>query len=192
MLKFKFSLIFLFVFLKVSSQEQSLIPVGGAIINGDTIAVVQLREISIFGWRNMSPAEERKMTRLIRNVKVAYPYARLAGLKFIEYEDILSQTPDENRRRKIMKQVEDELMDEYGEELKKLTISQGKILIKLVDRETGESFYDIVTEFRGEFRAIFYQAFARFFGLNMKEKYDPEGNDREIENIVKMIETGQL
>ncbi|HOX77396.1 MAG TPA: DUF4294 domain-containing protein [Bacteroidales bacterium] len=192
MLKFKFSLIFLFVFLKVSSQEQSLIPVGGAIINGDTIAVVQLREISIFGWRNMSPAEERKMTRLIRNVKVAYPYARLAGLKFIEYEDILSQTPDENRRRKIMKQVEDELMDEYGEELKKLTISQGKILIKLVDRETGESSYDIVTEFRGEFRAIFYQAFARFFGLNMKEKYDPEGNDREIENIVKMIETGQL
>lgn len=192
MLKFKFSLIFLFVFLKVSSQEQSLIPVGGAIINGDTIAVVQLREINIFGWRNMSPAEERKMTRLIRNVKVAYPYARLAGLKFIEYEDILSQTPDENRRRKIMKQVEDELMDEYGEELKKLTISQGKILIKLVDRETGESSYDIVTEFRGEFRAIFYQAFARFFGLNMKEKYDPEGNDREIENIVKMIETGQL
>lgn len=91
-----------------------------------------------------------------------------------------------------MKQVEDELMDEYGEELKKLTISQGKILIKLVDRETGESSYDIVTEFRGEFRAIFYQAFARFFGLNMKEKYDPEGNDREIENIVKMIETGQL
>jgi hypothetical protein len=192
MLKFKFSLIFLFVFLKVSSQEQGLIPVGGAIINGDTIAVVQLREISIFGWRNMSPAEERKMTRLIRNVKVAYPYARLAGLKFIEYEDILSQTPDENRKRKIMKQVEDELMDEYGEELKKLTISQGKILIKLVDRETGESSYDIVTEFRGEFRAIFYQTFARFFGLNMKEKYDPDGNDREIENIVKMIETGQL
>jgi hypothetical protein len=192
MLKFKFSLIFFIIILKVSSQEQSLIPVGGAIINGDTIAVVQLREVSIFGWRNMSPAEERKMTRLIRNVKVAYPYARLAGLKFIEYEDILSQTPDEKIRRKIMKQVEDELMDEYGEELKQLTISQGKILIKLVDRETGESSYDIVTEFRGEFRAVFYQAFARFFGLNMKEKYDPEGNDREIENIVRMIETGQL
>jgi len=73
-----------------------------------------------------------------------------------------------------------------------MTFSQGKILIKLVDRETGNSSYELVKELRGAFSAFFYQAFARIFGFNLKIKYDPEGEDREIETIVKMIETGQI
>jgi hypothetical protein len=91
-----------------------------------------------------------------------------------------------------MKKLEEELDTEYGKELRDLTVTQGKILLKLIDRETGESSYNLVTEFRGEFRAVFYQAFARLFGLNMKLKYDPEDEDRDIEYIVKMIESGQL
>jgi hypothetical protein len=91
-----------------------------------------------------------------------------------------------------MKDLEDELNEEYGQELRELTISQGKILLKLIDRETGETSYNLISEFRGEFRAVFYQAFARIFGMNMKLHYDPEGEDRDIEAIVIMIENGQL
>ena len=166
--------------------------VYGKIVEEDTIPVIQLKEVNIYTWKILTASEERKLTRLMKNVKIAYPYARLAGLKLVEYEDILLLAPDEKARRKIMKKIEDELEDEYGKELRELTISQGRILLKLVDRETGTSSYKLVEEFRGEFRAVFYQAFARIFGLNMKLRYDPEGEDREIEYIVRMIENGQL
>jgi len=184
--------LFFFIALCSFSQEQDKIVVYGKIVEEDTIPVIQLKEVNIYTWKILTASEERKLTRLMKNVKIAYPYARLAGLKLVEYEDILLLAPDEKARRKIMKKIEDELEDEYGKELRELTISQGRILLKLVDRETGTSSYKLVEEFRGEFRAVFYQAFARIFGLNMKLRYDPEGEDREIEYIVRMIENGQL
>jgi hypothetical protein len=189
-----FSQIILFILFTFNSfaQQEDLIVVGGTINNGDTIPVVQLREVTILNWQGLSTQEARKMTRLMKNVKIVYPYARLAGIKLGEYEEILAAAPDDNARKKIMKQVEDELEAEYGKELRELTISQGKILLKLIDRETGSSSYDLVADLRGEFRALFYQTFARFFGLNMKIRYDPEGEDKEIEYIVRLIENGQL
>jgi hypothetical protein len=192
MLKFFLIPLFLLITLYSFPQEQDKIVVYGEIVDGDTIPVIQLREVDIFSWRYLSASEERKLTRLMKNVKIAYPYARLAGLKLIEYEEVLTEAPDDKARRKIMKQLEEELNAEYGPELRELTVSQGKILLKLIDRQTGESSYELVEEFRGEFRAVFYQAFARIFGLNMKLRYDPEGEDREIEHIVRMIESGQL
>ena len=174
------------------SQEQERIVVYGKIIDGDTIPVIQLKEVNVYNWQVLSKSEEKKLTRLMKNVKKVYPYARLAGIKLEEYEGILLQAPDERARKKIMKQVEDELEAEYGQELRELTVSQGKILLKLIDRETGESSYELVSELRGEFRALFYQAFARIFGLNMKLRYDPEGEDSEIEYIVRMIKSGRL
>ncbi len=194
MLKFRF-IVFLTLISLCSiaqAQEQDMIIVGGTVENGDTIPVVQLKEVTVISWINLTNSQARKMTRLMKNVKIAYPYARLAGIKLIEYQDILAAAPDDKARRQIMKQVEDELLAEYGPELRDLTVSQGKILLKLVDRETGASSYDLVSDFRGEFRAVFYQAFARIFGMNMKLRYDPEGEDREIESIVRMIESGQL
>jgi len=128
----------------------------------------------------------------MKNVKAAYPYARLAGIKLREYEEILSGVESEKEQRRIMKQAEDELQAEFGDDLRNLTISQGKILLKLVYRETGASSYDLVAELRGKFRAFFWQAFARIFGFNLKSGYDPEGEDADIEFIVKMIEAGQL
>ena len=166
--------------------------VFGKIVDGDTIPVIQLKEVNVYTWKVLSRSEERRLTKLMKNVKIVYPYARLAGIKLIEYQDTLMMAPDDKARRQIMKIVEDELEAEYGQELRDLTVSQGKILLKLVDRETGESTYNLVSEFRGEFRAVFYQAFARIFGLNMKLRYDPEGEDREIEYIVRLIERGQL
>ena len=192
MLKFLFIPLFFLIGFNSYAQEEEMIIVGGAIVDGDTIPVIQLREVSIISWSSLSSREARKMTRLMKNVMIAYPYARLAGIKLKEYEEILVACPDDKCRRKIMKQVEDELEAQYGKELRELTVTQGKILLKLVDRETGTSSYDLVAELRGEFRALFYQAFARIFGLNMKLRYDPEGEDREIEYIVRMIENGQL
>jgi hypothetical protein len=192
MLRFLFiPILFLFSIMSFA-QDKDMIVVGGTIVGGDTIPLIQLKEVTILSWPSLSSGEARKLTRLMRNVKIAYPYARLAGIKLGEYEDILAAAPDDKARRKIMKQVEDELEAEYGKELRDLTVTQGKILLKLLDRETGNSAYDLVADLRGEFRAVFYQTFARFFGLNMKLRYDPEGEDREIEYIVRLIENGQL
>ncbi len=174
------------------AQEPDTVIVFATVVDGDTIPVVPLREVRVFSWRIMDAREERRMTRLMKNVRIAYPYARLAGIKLREYEDILASTPDKKDRKEIMKQVEAEIEAEYGDELRGLTISQGKILLKLIDRETGDTSYELVTEFRGEFRAVFYQAFARLFGYNLKVNYDPEGEDQDIETIVRLIENGLL
>ena len=192
MWRFLFIAVSFFLSILASSQEQDSILVYGIIEDGDTIPFIPLKEVKIYAWRLLDSKEERKLTRLMKNVKIVYPYARLAGIKLVEYEDTLAQAPDDKARRKIMKQVEEELDAEYGQELRDLTVTQGKILLKLIDRETGETSYELVSELRGEFRAFFYQAFARLFGLNMKIGYDPEGEDRDIEYIVNLIESGQL
>jgi hypothetical protein len=192
MLKLLFIFFSLFFSFSAYAQEQDIIIVSGTISDGDTIPIVQLREVNVISWINLSSGEAKKLTKLMRNVKIAYPYARLAGIKLKEYEEILVAAPNDKARKQIMKQVEDELLAEYGKELRDLTVTQGKILLKLVDRETGASSYDLVADLRGEFRAVFYQAFARIFGMNMKLRYDPDGVDRDIEYIVKMIESGQL
>lgn len=181
--------------LDVNSQEKpkERIVVNAIMLDGDTIPVIPLHEVSIYSFRPYkSKKEARQITKLIRNVKKVYPYAKLAGIKLVEYEGILADVEDKKERKKIMKQAEQELDDEFGDDLRDMTFSQGKILIKLIYRETGNSSYDLVAELRGKFRAFFWQAFARIFGFNLKNGYDPEGEDREIEFIVKMIEAGQL
>jgi hypothetical protein len=192
MRKYCFILLVTFSCLRGFPQDNDLINARAVIVNGDTIPVVHLQEVRIYSSQKLTASEERRMTRLMKNVKVAYPYAKLAGIKMDEYEEILRQAPDDKTRKQIMKQAEDELLAQYGDELRNLTVTQGKILIKLVDRQTGESTYDIVADMRGEFRAFFYQAFAKLFGMDMKTEYDPEGEDAEIENVVRMIESGQL
>lgn len=192
MLRFFLIAAFLIISYPALPQEQDGIIVYGIIVDGDTIPVIPLKEVKVYSWRVLDSKEERKLTRLMKNVKIVYPYARLAGIKLAEYQDTLAQAPDDKARRKIMKRVEDEINAEYGQELRDLTVTQGKILLKLIDRETGETSYELVSDLRGEFRAVFYQAFARLFGLNMKLGYDPEGEDRDIEYIVILIESGQL
>jgi len=190
----RISIILLFVVLStiVFAQEKPPVLAYGKIVEGDTLLVVNLKEIMIVSWQNLDKRGERRMTRLMRNVKIVYPYARLAGIKLVEYGDVLAEAPDQKARRQIMKQVEKEVEAEYGQDLRKMTITQGKILLKLVDRETGNSSYQLVSDLRGEFQAVFYQAIARLFTYNLKVKYDPEGEDRDIEIIVQMIENGQL
>lgn len=162
--------------------------------DGDTIILAYLHPVYI--TENWSPRKKRKFTRrylkLIRDVKKAYPYAKLAGDKLKLYDKELKAIESPRKRRKFLDIVEDELRDEYEGDLKNLTITQGIILIKLVDRETHETSYELVKQFRGSFSAFFWQQLARLFGHNLKLRYDPMGDDYLIEEVVQLIEAGKV
>lgn len=176
-----------------SAQEiqPQLLPVQ--IVDGDTVPFIRLREIEVYALKIPKTRKGRKkLTKLVKNVKRVYPYAKMASVQLKRYDKELTLATNDRERRKIMKKAEKEINERYGGELKKMNFSQGKILIKLIDRETGETSYNLVQELRGNFTAFFYQAFARLWGYNLKIRYDPEGEDKQIETIVKMIERGQI
>jgi hypothetical protein len=165
----------------------------GIVVDGDTMPVMNINEVYVWGNKlSRNSAEARQWERLVRNVKKAYPYAKLAGIKFNEYNQEIASVKSEKLQKEMMKKAEDEIEAQFGNELKDLTISQGKILLKLIDRQTNNSSYDIVKDFRGRFRAFFYQSFAKLFGYDLKVKYDPLGADADIERIVLMIENGSI
>lgn len=175
------------------SQEPDRKIVNAIVINGDTIPDITLDEVEVLLLKYpKSKRGKRRLTRYVKNVKKVLPYAKLAGAKLREYEVILKNADTDKERRKIMKQAEKEINEEYGDKLKDLTFSQGFILIKLIDRETGNSSYELVQELRGKFTAFFYQTFARLWGYDLKVKYDPDGEDRQLEVIVRLIELGKL
>ena len=166
---------------------------SAVVVDNDTIPVMYFGEFYVWGNKSFRTVEEvKKWNRLVRNVKIAYPYAKIAGIKFNEYNHRIAGISSERVRKAMMKVAEDELQAQFGNELKELTITQGKILIKLIDRQTSNTSYEIVKDFRGRFRAFFYQSFARLFGYNLKVKYDPLGEDADIERIVLMIENGSI
>ncbi|MCX6180854.1 MAG: DUF4294 domain-containing protein [Bacteroidetes bacterium] len=163
--------------------------------NGDTLLVSYAREIPIKLSKKAAKkvsAQYREQQRLQKYVKKVYPYALLASQKLKEYEKDLAAAKNDYERRKIMKKVEKALVDQYGDELKNLTINQGKILLKLIDRETGHSSYELVSEMRGSFPAACWQGLASLFGQNLKSTYDAYGEDKDIEQIVKKIQRGQI
>lgn len=163
------------------------------ILDGDTLWVADLDEVYIFPTKKFkSRRERRRYTRLIYNIKKAYPWAKMAGEKLAKVEVHMATLETEKEQRAYIKEVEKELLRNYKEDLKKLTITQGRILIKLVDRETGDTSYELVKELRGKLSAAFWQALARLFGSNLKSEYDVDGEDRLIEEIVILIENGQL
>ena len=163
--------------------------------NGDTTLVVYMPEVNIdLMQRYLQITDTRQGRRLANNVKKVYPYAKLAGAKMHEYDSILANVSDKTERKRLMKQAEDEITDQYTEELKSLTITQGLILVRLIDRETGNTSYKVVQELRGKVRAFFYQGFARLWGYNLKTEYDPHNNpeDDDIETIMILLERGVI
>lgn len=162
------------------------------IVNGDTIPIVSLPPASVTSKRVFkSRKAEKRYRRLLRHVKKAYPYAKLAGERMREVEEeVKHMSPRERKRR--MKELEKEIKRDYEGELMKLSFTQGRILIKLLDRETGSVSYDIVKEFRGGFTAWFFQGIAKMFKYDLKSEYDPEGDDKLIEEIVQKIERGEI
>jgi hypothetical protein len=197
--RFVISLVFIMLpFIGIMSQdtiryEKDNMVLYGLILDGDTLLLSSIEEVYIFPARRFSSNwEYRRYRRLIRNVKKAYPYAVLAKKKFDEVTLHFETLHSEKAKRVYVKQVEKELMDEFEDELKGLTITQGRILIKLIDREIGDTSYDILKELKGTFTAFFWQTIARIFGSNLKSEFEPLGEDRLINEIVIMIERGAL
>ena len=163
------------------------------IYDGDTIPVVNLRDIYIYDHTSFSSRrKEKEFWRKVRDVKKTLPLAREIRGLIIETYEYLQTLPNDKAREKHMKHVEKDLMDSYTPRMKQLTLRQGKMLIKLVDRECNQSGYDLIVVFRGKFRAVFYQAFASLFGASLKSGYDPDGEDADLEEIIFMVENGYL
>lgn len=160
---------------------------------GDTILFSYIDPVHVFpGHKFHSRREWRRYDRLVRNVKKVYPYAKMAGAEYDTVAKHMLTLNTERERRQYINQVEKEILDEYEGDLKKLTITQGRILLKLIDREIGETSYDLLKELKGTFSAFFWQTLARIFGHNLKSEFDPEGEDKLLNEIVILIENGQL
>lgn len=182
---------------RLQAQEQTtningfLVP--ACIYEGDTIASLHIPTIYVFKpliFKNKK--QQQKYNRLVRNVKKTLPIAKEVNRAIIETYEYLQTLPDEKSRQKHLEAVEKGVKQQYTPRLKKLTFSQGKLLIKLINRETDSSSYELVKAFLGPFKAGFYQAFAAIFGASLKKEYDPEDEDALTERIVLLVESGQL
>lgn len=163
------------------------------VVDGDTIASVQLPEARVHGrWKPRDRREAARYDKLTRNVVKVYPYARLTGELLREYEHDLSSISREGDQDLYIKLAEAELRAEFEAEVKDLTISQGRVLIKLIDRETGKTSYELVKDLRGGFQAFVWQGLARLFGQDLRSSYDAAGEDAMVEVIVQRIEHGEL
>jgi len=183
----------LLLLLSVSSFAQMGYVNKGVIIDNDTISSIKLSTHYVVSQKKFKNKRQRiRYTRKVRYVKKVYPYAKLAGDKLDGYDSLLRAAPTEKARKKIMKLAEKEIRAEYEGKLRKFTIGQGKILVKLIDRETNHSSYNLLKELRGTVSAVLWQGVGRLFGYNLKVKYDPKGEDREIEQIIQLIEIGAI
>lgn len=163
------------------------------VYEGDTIPYVSLPAVYIFQpvtFKNKR--QEKRYSKLVRDVKIVLPIANEVNRAIIETYEYIMTLPDDKARQRHLKAVEKSVKEQYTPRMKKLTFSQGKLLIKLVDRQTHSTGYELVKAFLGPFRAGFYQAFAALFGASLKKEYDPEGEDALTEQVVLMVENGQL
>lgn len=170
-----------------------LVKVGEAKVDNEMVQTVELNKLYIYPPKVFKNAKEKqKWDRLVYNVKKTLPIAKeIRGIVKETYETV-SQIDSKKEREKHLKQVEKDIKADYTPRMKKLSLRQGKLLIKLVYRETDSSGYKLLQAFLGPVRAGFYQAFAWTFGASLAKKYEPEGEDKELEAIVRQVEAGQI
>lgn len=204
-----FTLLFLFVSTNVFAQEHinpedrvvdlnsptfvPMVHIGKAKVGQDSIQYVRTNTIYIYPPMEFKNDKQRQAyNRLVYNIKKVLPLAKECNQIILETGAYLQTIPTKKERDALTKAVEKELKQKYTPRIKKLTYSQGKLLIKLIDRETHSTGYELIQAFLGPVRAGFYQAFAWVFGASLKKRYDPKGADRLVERIVSQVEAGQL
>ena len=163
--------------------------------DGVVMPEIEIKEVTIIGRSSKGSAaarEYRRNERLIYHIKKAYPYAIIARERMKQVNKELTEMESDRERREYLKEVEKDVFSEYKDEIMKLTITQGKILIKLIDRETQNTSFNLIRDYRGGVSAAFWQGIARIFGTNLKAEYDRFGEDANIEDIVLDIEAGRL
>jgi hypothetical protein len=167
--------------------------VHAVVVDGDTIPLLYLSEAEVTGrWTPKDRREAERYTKLMRHVVKVYPYAKITGQLLAEYEAELKTMEGKSDQDLYMKIAEAELRAEFEAEVKDLTVGQGKVLVKLIDRETGHTSYELVKQLRGSFVAFVWQGLARIFDQDLKSEYDAQGSDATIELIVQRIERGEL
>jgi hypothetical protein len=192
----RLALILIFIGLSVvafTQNKASGYTLPANIVNGDTVPVMVLDEVTISPPNTVTASiDPARYSKLARDVKKVYPFAVIAGIKLKEYNDMLDTIKDESVKKIKLKQAEEDLKNQFTDDIENMTHSQGVICLKLIYRQTGVTSYEIVKELRGSIRAVFWQTIARIFGNNLKVEYDPVGEDKAIEEIVKQIESGKL
>lgn len=184
----------IFLSVAVYAQQHDSASVNmGIVQDGDTLIFKNIKEVVVFPDREFKNRRQyRRYTRYVQKVKKVYPLAVEARELLKEYEPRYYALEDQRDRRKLMKELEKELLAEHKEELKKWSISDGRILLKLINRETERTPYSLIRDFRGGFSAGFWQTIAKLFRNDLKDGYDPEGDDKMLEEIVTLIELGYL
>jgi hypothetical protein len=161
--------------------------------DGEKLPEIEIREVTISGKRKLFEGFQYwRYERLVYNVKKVYPYAIIVREKLKDVNGELEKMTDEKERRKYFKELEKQVFHDYEDDMRNMTITQGRILIRLVDRETENTSFDLIKEYRGKISASFWQGIARLFGTNLKEEYDPYGDDFLIEKIITEIDAGRL
>lgn len=169
------------------------VKVGKVLHEGDSIQYMEMNNVYVYPqltFKNKKQAES--YMRLVKNVKKVLPLAKEARQILIETTEVLETLPNDKAKQEHIKRVEDDIFKTYKPKMKKLTYSQGKLLIKLIDRECHSSSYDMIKAFMGPIRAGFWQVFAWGFGASLKKEYDAKGVDRLTERVVLMVEAGQI
>jgi hypothetical protein len=194
-----FLLTLLLIELPENSYAQKPIQIDGfwvlpaTVIDGDTIPNVLIPQIVVFPTRKFaSKRDYRQYHRLVRNLKIVYPYAQIAKLKISEMDVHYRTLKTDRERKAYTKQVEQELRAEFEDQLVKLTITQGRLLIKLIDREVGRTSYEVIKDLRGGVSAVFWQTLARIFGSNLKTEFQTSGEDKLLNELIILYEHGLL
>ena len=181
--------IFLTLFAASATKAQSV--TRAVVVRGDTLPQFRLPEVAVLAKRRNARyyvRQRRHDARLVHNVRKALPYAKIAARKIAKIDRRLAAARSESERRRIVKEEYTDLMRRFKQPLTHLTVTQGKILVRLIYRETDNSAFAHIREYKGAFNAYFWQSIALLFGNNLKADYAPLGRDREIEEIVRMIE----
>ncbi|MEI6047466.1 MAG: DUF4294 domain-containing protein [Bacteroidota bacterium] len=164
-------------------------------VNRDGVIMpeVEIKEVTVVARPKISRRNENRVNeRLVYNIKKVYPYALMVRMKLSEVNEDIKNITDEKERKKYFKNVEKDVFSEYEDDMREMTMTQGRLLIKLIDRETQNTSYELIRDYRGKFSAAFWQGIARIFGTNLKEEYDAYGDDSVIELIINEIEAGRL
>ena len=169
------------------------VKVSKVLVDGDSIQYMEMSNVYVYpGLEFKNKRQQGSYMRLVKNVKKTLPLAKEVRMMLIETAEYLETLPDAKAKEEHMKRVEKSVVRDYKPKMKTLTYSQGKLLIKLVNRECNSTSYEAIQAFMGPLRAGFWQAFAWAFGASLKKEYDPEGTDRLTERVVLMVEAGQL
>jgi hypothetical protein len=169
------------------------VKVSKTVVDGDTIQYMEMQDVFVYPPKNFkNKRQEQAYNRLVRNVKKVLPIAKEVRQMLLETAEYIETLPTKKERDAHMKRVEAAVVAAYKPRMKQLTFAQGKLLVRLVDRELGSTAFEAIQAFVGPVRAGMWQAFAWMFGNSLKKHYQPDGDDKLTERVVLMVEAGQI